>query len=110
MPARAELWEFLTSGEFGRGQARRVKHTGERRGMGASGDGPRVPASGERRSVPFARFKAPVLGPPARDGGGAAEPPAGGAGTGGTGNSGPGAPARGKPDRQPDSRRAAIWL
>jgi hypothetical protein len=78
--------------------------------MGASGDGPRVPASGERRSVPFARFKAPVLGPPARDGGGAAEPPAGGAGTGGTGNSGPGAPARGKPDRQPDSRRAAIWL
>jgi len=62
MPVRAELWEFLTGGEIGRGQARRVKHTGERRGMGASGDGPRVPASGERRSVPFARFRAPVIG------------------------------------------------
>lgn len=81
--------------------------------MGASGDGPRVPASGERRSVPFARFRAPVIGPSARDEGGTAEPPAGGAGNsgaGGAGNSAPAAPAQGKPDPQPDSRRAAIWL
>jgi hypothetical protein len=81
--------------------------------MGASGDGPRVPASGERRSVPFARFRAPVIGTPARDEGGTAEPPAGGAGAsgaGGAGNSEAGAPGRGKPDRPPDSRRAAIWL
>jgi len=113
MPARAELWEFLTGGEIGRGQARRVKHTGERRGMGASGDGPRVPASGERRSIPFARFRAPVIGPPARDADGTAGPPsgdAGNSGAGGTGNSGAGTTGQGKPDPQPDSRRAAIWL
>ncbi|HEX7161184.1 MAG TPA: substrate-binding domain-containing protein [Trebonia sp.] len=81
--------------------------------MGASGDGPRVPASGERRSVPFARFRAPAIGPPARDAGGTAAPPAGGAGNsgaGGTGNSGADTTAQGTPDRPPDSRRAAIWL
>ncbi|HEY7278241.1 MAG TPA: substrate-binding domain-containing protein [Trebonia sp.] len=81
--------------------------------MGASGDGPRVPASGERRSVPFARFRAPVIGPPARDAGGTAGPPAGDAGNsgaGGAGHSGAGATGQGKPDPQPDSRRAAIWL
>jgi hypothetical protein len=113
MLARAELSEFLTGGEIGQGQARRVKHIGERRGMGASGDGPRVPASGERRSVPFARFRAPVIGPPARDAGGTAEPPArdaGNSGAGSGGNSGAGTPGQGKPDRQSDSRRAAIWL
>jgi Bacterial extracellular solute-binding protein len=113
MPARAELPEYLTGGEIGRGQARMVKHTGERRGMGASGDGPRVPASGERRSVPFARFRAPVIGPPARDAGGTAEPPAGDAGNSGAGsggNSGADTAGQGKPDPQPDSRRAAIWL
>jgi hypothetical protein len=110
---RAELPEFLTCGEIGRGQASTVKHAGERRGMGASGDGPRVPASGERRSVPFARFRAPVIGPPARDTDGTAGPPAGDAGNsgaGGAGNSGAGTTGQGKPDPQPDSRRAAIWL
>jgi hypothetical protein len=110
MPVRAELPEFLTCVEIGRGQVRTVKHAGERRGMGASGDGPRVPASGERRSVPFARFRAPAIGTPARDEGGAAEPPVGASGAGGAGNSGAGAPSREKPDRPPDSRRAAIWL
>lgn len=81
--------------------------------MGASGDGPRVPASGERRSVPFARFRAPVIGPPARGADGTAEPPArdaGNSGAGSGGSWGADTTGQGKPDRQPDSRRAAIWL
>jgi hypothetical protein len=83
--------------------------------MEASGDGPRVPASGGRRAAPSARFKAPAISTSSGNHGGTGSPGAPGS-AGGPPPEDPGRePGRHASDpggggKQPNSRRAAIWL